>query len=177
MALRQYDKAMSDFDKAIELDPKDAFHLSCRARIHAALRQYDKACTDYAKALALDPADPFVPMCLFAARQRAGQDGKKEFAAHVKKHVKDPEKWPAPAAMMLLGKITPKQCLAAAAGGDEQARDDRLCEAHYYIGMHHLISARPDQAKKSFKRCLATGIVDFIEYGQAQQELQRMKKP
>jgi tetratricopeptide (TPR) repeat protein len=53
--LGQCDKAVADYTKAIELDPKDAKHWYNRGVDHEKLGQLDKALADYSKALDLDP--------------------------------------------------------------------------------------------------------------------------
>jgi tetratricopeptide (TPR) repeat protein len=53
--LRQYDKAIADYSKAIELDPKFAAAWYNRGAAYVGLRQYDKAIADYSKAIELDP--------------------------------------------------------------------------------------------------------------------------
>ena len=55
MELKQWDKAIADYSKAIELDPKNAWALSNRANIYSQLKQWDKAIADYTKAIELDP--------------------------------------------------------------------------------------------------------------------------
>ena len=56
--LKQYDKAIADFDKAIELNPEDV-HVDYRNRgvAYRKLKQYDKAIADYDKAIELNPKD------------------------------------------------------------------------------------------------------------------------
>jgi len=44
--LKQFDKAITDFTRAIELDPKSALAYSNRGIAYANLQQYDKAIGD-----------------------------------------------------------------------------------------------------------------------------------
>ncbi|MEN6548866.1 MAG: tetratricopeptide repeat protein, partial [Armatimonadia bacterium] len=53
--LRQYDKALVDYTKAIALRPGQPSPYSNRAVVYADLQQYDQAIADYAKAIALKP--------------------------------------------------------------------------------------------------------------------------
>jgi tetratricopeptide (TPR) repeat protein len=56
--LGQWDKAVHDFSRAIELDPKDAALRNNRALAYRELgRQWDKALADFSKAIELDPKD------------------------------------------------------------------------------------------------------------------------
>ena len=53
--LNQYDKAIADYTKAIDLDPKLAMAYNNRGNAYFGLQQYDKAITDCTKAIDLDP--------------------------------------------------------------------------------------------------------------------------
>ena len=58
--LQQYDKAITDYNKAIELDPKYAMAYNNRGFAYGKLQQHDRAITDKAitdctKAIELDP--------------------------------------------------------------------------------------------------------------------------
>jgi len=52
----EYDKAMSAFTKAIELDPNFALSYSNRGWVHIKLGQYEQAIADCTKAIELDPS-------------------------------------------------------------------------------------------------------------------------
>ena len=54
-AKKEYDKAIADYDKAIELDPKNATAYTNRGNAWYAKKEYDKAIADYDKAIGLDP--------------------------------------------------------------------------------------------------------------------------
>jgi tetratricopeptide (TPR) repeat protein len=51
----QYDKAISDYTKAIELNPKHADTYYSRGLAYNKMGQYDKAISDYTKAIELNP--------------------------------------------------------------------------------------------------------------------------
>jgi tetratricopeptide (TPR) repeat protein len=53
--LKQYDKAINDYNKAIELNPADADAYYDRGIIYYYLKQYNKAINDYSKAIELKP--------------------------------------------------------------------------------------------------------------------------
>ena len=52
---RQYEKALADFTKAIDLNPKLAEAWYNRGRAHSDLGQLDKAITDFSRAIELAP--------------------------------------------------------------------------------------------------------------------------
>jgi tetratricopeptide (TPR) repeat protein len=53
--LKQYDKALSDFNKAIALNPYDPPAYYNRGTIYGKFQQYDKALSDFNKVIALQP--------------------------------------------------------------------------------------------------------------------------
>ena len=52
---QDYANAMADFDKAIQLDPKQAYAFSNRGRLYQAKNEYERAVQGYTKAIQLDP--------------------------------------------------------------------------------------------------------------------------
>ena len=52
---QQYDRAIEDFNKAIELDPRDDIAYYNRGRAYENKQQYDRAIEDYNKAIELNP--------------------------------------------------------------------------------------------------------------------------
>ena len=57
MKLKQYKEAIADYDKAIELNPKDAKAYYNRGNAKHQLKQYKEAIADYDKAIELNPKD------------------------------------------------------------------------------------------------------------------------
>lgn len=55
--LTQYDKALIDYNKSLELDPESAVTYKRRGQAYLGLGQTDKAKADFEKALALNPND------------------------------------------------------------------------------------------------------------------------
>lgn len=57
VAENEYDRALSDFSKAIQLKTLDASIYTGRANIYSLKGQFDSALTDYSKAIQLNPSD------------------------------------------------------------------------------------------------------------------------
>jgi tetratricopeptide (TPR) repeat protein len=53
--MREYDRAISDYNKAIELDPKLAGAYSNRGYVYVHKQDKNHAIADFRKALSLDP--------------------------------------------------------------------------------------------------------------------------
>jgi tetratricopeptide (TPR) repeat protein/S1-C subfamily serine protease len=54
-ALKEYSKAIADYDKAIVIDPENTNAYNNRGATYAGLKEYPKAITDYDKAIAINP--------------------------------------------------------------------------------------------------------------------------
>jgi tetratricopeptide (TPR) repeat protein len=55
--LKEYQQAIADYTRAIELDPKDALVYSNRGNAYHDLEEYHRAIEDYTRAIELDPKD------------------------------------------------------------------------------------------------------------------------
>ena len=55
--MREYGKAIAEYNKAIQLDPNHALAYYNRAYAYGEIGEYDKAIVDYSKAIELNPSD------------------------------------------------------------------------------------------------------------------------
>ena len=55
----QHDKALKDYSKVIELDPKDARLYSSRGGLYKDMKQLEKSIADYTKAIELSGGKPY----------------------------------------------------------------------------------------------------------------------
>lgn len=67
---REYDTAIDDYDRAIELNPKDAALFDARGSAYYHKADYERAISDYTEAIRLQPEDanPYYNRCLAYAR-------------------------------------------------------------------------------------------------------------
>ncbi len=70
--LGQWDQAIADYSKAVELDPKYALARYRRGDAYCNLKQWDKAIVDYTKAIELEPNEGGLWNTLGIAHYRAG---------------------------------------------------------------------------------------------------------
>jgi tetratricopeptide (TPR) repeat protein len=73
LELGQYDQAISEFTKAIEIDPRNASAYSSRGNAYGEKGQYDQAISDYNKAIGIDPKDALTYGCRGDAYRKKGQ--------------------------------------------------------------------------------------------------------
>ena len=55
----EYDKALADYEKVIQLYPKEAGPLTSRGNLFLNIKEYDKAIADFTAALGLDPKSAY----------------------------------------------------------------------------------------------------------------------
>jgi len=115
----------------------------------------------------------YIHILLFVSRARVGKDGTVELVKFYDS-LDDANKWPAPVIRMLLGQITPEECLASATHNDIAREKGLKCEAYFYIAQIYLIRGDKEKATTFFKNCIKTGITNFFEYRLARAELMRL---
>ncbi|MGK7907510.1 MAG: tetratricopeptide repeat protein, partial [Synechococcus sp.] len=52
----RYEEALADYNRAIELNPDDAWAIGSRGQAYRAMERYDEALEDFTRALELDPS-------------------------------------------------------------------------------------------------------------------------
>ena len=81
LAKKEYDKAITDYDEGIRLDPKDAYAYSCRGNAWLEKKEYDNAIRDFNEAISLDPKDAYayynVAWLLATCPEEKVRDGKR----------------------------------------------------------------------------------------------------
>ncbi len=168
-----YPKAIALADKLIAREPDHWLPRYVRGMSRFDTGLFAEAAEDLSELCQFRADWPHCHLWLFAARARAGVDGKRELEAALP--LIDVTAWPAPVFDLYLGKRKPRELLVAARDEDKQKQLEQECEAHYYIGQLHLIAGRKRDAIASFEKAVATGITNFVEYGGAKAELSRLR--
>lgn len=110
---------------------------------------------------------------LYLASRRLGEDGVSAIAAMQPSASR--RDWPYPVLQLMRGHQTLDGALAASREGGQPDRG-RECELFFYAAQKALLDGDTARARLYLERSLATGVVEFNEYGMAQRELQKLKR-
>lgn len=177
------DGALVDCSKAIESDANLASQQSAEAYAHRGYVYYDQhsftnALIDFEKSRALNSSDDIVHFRIWALQARLGE---KETATHdLQKYLQTRQNgklddWPAKIGGFLTGGLEQNAFFKAAQDADGKAKIDQMCQAYFYAGTKHIIDGDKKTATTFFKKCLATGKIDFAEFWSASAELNNLK--
>jgi lipoprotein NlpI len=207
------DGAIADCNRAIELDPKDAVAHKNRGVAKKSKGDLKGAIADYTRAIELDPKysaayfhrgiakqakgdlkgaiddingaiernnqDFYPRLFLWLMRSRLGESdaANKELAAFLdKRRDETPEEWTSKVAGHLLGNVSEADLFAAAKSSDAKKERGLFCEAWFFAGMKKLLGGDKATAADYFRKCIATGQTNFVEYQVAQSELEALTK-
>jgi len=159
-----FDAAIRDLNARLHADPDDATAAFQRGRVWLYKGDAASALADFSRA-DRDPGVLYPALWRFLARARLGQDGGVELGERL---VAANEKWPAPVARMLMGRIDLAAAKAAAASGDER------CEADFYDAASKAGSAPADEVAPLLEAAMKECPTGFIEYEGAKAELRRV---
>jgi hypothetical protein len=145
---------------------------------------YGEAAQLFPDRIAQTPTSFSLRLFQFLALQRNGQaDDARAFIARVADRLTD-RKWAGPVVLFYAGRLSEDDVLKAAASVDPVVDQQRKCEAYYYLAMAYLLklgTVHSDSATSAakvqeyLKKCVATGVVTYVEYRAASEELQRLR--
>jgi tetratricopeptide (TPR) repeat protein len=171
-----YDRAIADHSKAIELVPTRPEGHRGLGLVRYFKGDFKGAAADLKRAIDLDanayetaPGNLYVLLFHYLASERAGEKAAAELDANARR-LKGGE-WPYPAVELFLGRRTPAATLDAAGKAEQR------CEAHFYVGMWHLLKGDSAAAEKGLAIARDTCPRSFWEYGAAVVELARLQAP
>lgn len=173
LRLREFTQANTDLDMVLGLDRDNFNGLREKGRVAFYQGDFDGAMRHFVKASRVIERDGqvYAAMWVNMAALRAGYPAPMslELSGNAR------ERWPVPAALLLQGEGSPEAVLKRADVDNPGTFLSLQCEAHFYVGQHHLLKGRKDEARASFQAAVDTGKTDYMEYDWALRELELLK--
>jgi len=200
----KFDSALTDYEEAINLNPKSVQAYYNRGNAYWDKGEDDRAIADFDMAIKLDPKNVAayrsrglaflysnqLPKALTDVTEAAKHDPKDPYNALwadiVGQRSNVPSQllqataqinmtaWPAPVIRMFLGQTTPASVLAAAESADGKAKKGEVCEANFYSGEYALRKGTKEDAARLFKLAASECPRDFLEWNAANAELKTL---
>ena len=154
---------------AVRGDIFDPVHIqnrsrATRAQVRALLGRREEALADYARAGDEDPSRAYP--AIWIAGLGGGDERLRPFASGTQ--------WISEVARHYVGRLTEAELLERAEqASDESTRLDQLCEAYGYIGLLAEREGDVTKALDSYRRCVETGVSNFIEHRWAKIRLEQ----
>jgi len=171
--------AIADYNRAIELDPKYSAAYFHRGIAKQAKGDLKGAIDDINGAIERNNQDFYPRLFLWLMRSRLGETdaANKELAAFLdKRRNATPEEWTSKVAGYLLGNASEADLFAAAKSSDAKKERSLFCEAWFFAAMRKLLGGDKAAAADYFRKCIATGQTNFVEYQLAKSELKALTK-
>jgi tetratricopeptide (TPR) repeat protein len=163
-------RAIQEYDQAIRLNPKGQSAYLGRGLVRFDQGQLAEAVPDLSRATELDPDAIGAALYLYLAREHLRQDGRPSLAAVARR---DLSQWPGPIVAMYLGRLKPKDLLAAMPQGNSTAQRTQRCQAYFYVGHEMLLRGQTFDAAQMFQEAVATAVAGLDEYESARSYLAR----
>jgi lipoprotein NlpI len=163
--------AVDDLTRAIALRALPARYFA-RGRAHWNAGEFDACAADYRSGLtAATDKPPYRVLWAELCELRAG----KLDPAAAEKDVSDIDDWPRTIFDLFQGKASPAEVDTAAAKGDASALPGQSCEASFYKAEWQLARKNEDEARRLLSGAQKICPRNFVEFGAAKIELDRLK--
>jgi tetratricopeptide (TPR) repeat protein len=153
------------FDRALAQYPSSAEALLARGITYLAEAAYDDARAYFEELSRADGAAYYL-LYLYLVDSAEGRPGTDRLQPLLEA---PPDPWLKKLSLFLVGRLSAEDLLAEAADDDE-----KLCEAHFFIGYKNKLDGDAAAARRHFGEAAATGQVDAAEYYLARYELARV---
>lgn len=157
--LKEYDKAVADYNKAADTYPGmavDPWLLYQRATPLWILGRAEEALEDYRSVRICLGRPHYSEARAFLILHELGRGREAEALLSAGlRDLKDEDDWLRQVFRCLAGELTPDELVADALSRDNL---ESLCEAYYYAGEVCLLSDQPAEARKWFEHCVQTGV-------------------
>jgi predicted Zn-dependent protease len=171
--LGNYADALRDLNQVIEKRPA-AHAYEVRAMIEFSMGDWERAEADLQLYLSIGKRRPQEYMeffLLLTRRRRKIDDHQEAFTAMIAQW---PDVWAKAVGRYLSGQISEARLLAETNTGNTPTKDERLCEAYFYIAEARLRSDDRASAEDFFEKCVRTGVTNYYEYQLARAELRHL---
>ena len=151
-----YANAMQDCNHALTIEPQNPSALEMRGILHYFRGDYKSALVDEKSAVTADSSDLYPAIWMYLARVHYGQNSAKDSLDELSANSANLQTdWPWPVIQVYLGKAKAED-LVAEANADAKSRNDRMCEANFYLGERALIAGNTDEALRNFQAAVST---------------------
>lgn len=168
-------EAQREAEEALKLAPNDAAPRYTRAQARYMAGDFAAASDDLRALLQSggggDVERAYRGIWLYLAQRAQGQDALRATDGSLASG--DQTKWPQPVLKMLRGELSMDGALAEARKERAEVAG-RECELYFFAAQKALLDRDRDQARRWLDRSLATGVVEFIEFGLAKRERARL---
>jgi lipoprotein NlpI len=167
------DRAMQDVVKALEIAPDDPTVFYERAQLRFKSGDFAGAAGDFATAADDQKSDAYVAIWAYLAAARSGApDAAKDLATRAERlEAKD---WPGQIIELYLGRREPGAVKPPDGGRIPWMTDGYRCEADFYLGEYYLLKGDTAAARPLLEAAANSRIAEFIEPGNARDELARI---
>jgi tetratricopeptide (TPR) repeat protein len=175
-SINRDEEAIKEYKKAVKLDPDDADFSFALSQIYFRNRLNIDAILQARSFIVLEgwsneqSAYAALIMCFALIRENKPETANKILATALEKI--DSEEWVYSVLRYLNGGISEEKLIFTAGKSN-----DYQTEAYYYIGMNQLIQGKTKEAITNLTWVTNNGNKDFIEYGFAVKELERLNTP
>lgn len=176
MGLRRPADAIVEFSRAIELNSAGIGAIRRRGLVYFQTSRYPEARADFMQVLALNPEDAFAPVWLYLVSARSGDPDASLLTGPLEKGKTGP--WADKVYGLFLDTLSPQAFEESVLKNEDREQydlDERLSEAHFYIGQYHLIRGDKDKARRAFLKATDTGPLGIYEYLAASAELSALE--
>jgi lipoprotein NlpI len=173
------DRAMQDVAKAMEIAPQDPTVYYERAQLRFKSGDFAGAASDFATAADDEKSDAYVAIWAYIAAMRSGKpDAAKDLAARAQRlESKDEAKdWPGQIIELYLGRREPGAVNPPNGGHIPWLTEGYRCEADFYLGEYYVMKGDAAAARPLLQAAADSKIAEFIEPGNARDELARLDR-
>ena len=174
LALGDLTGAIQDQRAAVEMNPKDAVARGDLGFLLLFANDFAAAIPEFDAALAIDPQFRHLNPWKIVALKRLGKtdDLKAQFGESLKKDPKQRD-WVDHLVAYLLDAESEADLLAATADPKDPLKNDKMCEAEYFIAVTKEAGGKPAEAQEAYQRAVATKSRQLSAFRGAQFALKR----